>query len=369
MDQDFSLSLAPALLAWWDSHGRKDLPWQQDPTPYRVWVSEIMLQQTQVATVFRYYDAFIAAFPTVTALAAAAPDDVLHGWSGLGYYARARNLHRAARVVGEKYRGIVPTVFDELAALPGIGRSTAGAILALSGGQRHPILDGNVKRVLARVFRIEGYPGETAVARELWQLAERCTPRARVAHYTQAIMDLGATLCTRSKPACPLCPLEAGCAAHRAGVAALLPTRKPPKAKPLKATVLLLCRRPDGTVLLERRPDTGIWGGLWGLPEAVSVDQAAGWCASSFGSAPRAIRIHPVVRHGFTHFDLDMTPVELDLEVDLDQPPLQVREPAVGVEGMEGMEGKRWLWYNPVQPARVGLAAPVAKLLRSLGDD
>ncbi|MBN8281052.1 MAG: A/G-specific adenine glycosylase, partial [Gammaproteobacteria bacterium] len=190
----FTSRLAPALLAWWDVHGRKDLPWQQDPTPWRVWVSEIMLQQTQVATVLRYYDAFLAAFPTVTALADADTDAVLHRWSGLGYYARARNLQRAARVVRDEHGGELPADFAALAALPGIGRSTAGAILALSRHQRHPILDGNVKRVLARVFRVEGYPGDTAVAKRLWDLAEQCTPAERVANYTQAIMDLGASL-------------------------------------------------------------------------------------------------------------------------------------------------------------------------------
>ncbi|MEO8444785.1 MAG: A/G-specific adenine glycosylase [Gammaproteobacteria bacterium] len=350
MNPDFALRLAPALLAWWDLHGRKDLPWQQDPTPYRVWVSEIMLQQTQVATVLRYYGTFIAAFPDVRALADAEPDAVLHRWSGLGYYARARNLHRAARLVRDEHGGRVPTAFDTLASLPGIGRSTAGAILSLADQQRHPILDGNVKRVLARVFRVEGYPGETAVARQLWSLAEQCTPAGRVANYTQAIMDLGASLCARRKPACPLCPLAEGCAAHEAGVAADLPHRKPPKARPRKATVVLICVRPDGAVLLERRPDAGIWGGLWGLPETASVDGAAGWCATAFGAAPLEQHVRPVLQHGFSHFDLDMTPVEL-------------RVPALPGAVMEG---DRWLWYRTDAPAAVGLAAPIAKLLAAL---
>ncbi|MEO8224141.1 MAG: A/G-specific adenine glycosylase [Gammaproteobacteria bacterium] len=350
MNTDFAARLAPALLAWWDVHGRKDLPWQQDPTPYRVWVSEIMLQQTQVATVLRYYDAFLAAFPDVLALANTEQDAVLHRWSGLGYYARARNLHRAARQVRDEHAGRVPTDFDALAGLPGIGRSTAGAILSLADHQRHPILDGNVKRVLARVFRIEGYPGETAVAKRLWSLAEECTPAARVANYTQAIMDLGASLCARRKPACPLCPLAEGCAAHRAGVAADLPERKPPKARPKKATVVLICVRPDGAVLLERRPDAGVWGGLWGLPETASIEGAAGWCAATLGAAPASQLVRPVLQHGFSHFDLEMTPVELRVP----EPPARV------------MDTDRWLWYRTDAPAEVGLAAPVAKLLANL---
>jgi A/G-specific adenine glycosylase len=350
MNPDFAPRLAPALLDWWDRHGRKDLPWQRDPTPYRVWVSEIMLQQTQVATVLRYYDAFIAAFPDVRALADAEPDAVLHRWSGLGYYARARNLHRAARVVRDEHGGVIPADFATLATLPGIGRSTAGAILCLSGHQRHPILDGNVKRVLARVFHVAGYPGESAVARQLWVLAEQCTPTDRVANYTQAIMDLGASLCARRRPACALCPLAPGCLAHRAGVAGQLPARKPPRARPRKATVVMLCVRPDGAVLLERRPEAGIWGGLWGLPETTSIEAVAGWCATAFGAAPASQRVRPVYKHGFSHFDLDMIPVELRV----DAAPARV------------MEGERWLWYKTDTPAQIGLAAPIAKLLSSL---
>ncbi len=350
MSTTFAPRLAPALLSWWDRHGRKDLPWQQDPTPWRVWVSEIMLQQTQVATVLRYYDTFLAAFPDVVALADAGPDAVLHRWSGLGYYARARNLHKAARVVRDEYGGRVPTDFGVLSGLPGIGRSTAGAILSLAGHQRHPILDSNVKRVLARVFRVEGYPGDTAVAKQLWALADQCTPVERVANYTQAIMDLGASLCARRKPACPACPLASGCIAHRDGVAASLPERKPAKVRPRKATVVLICVRPDGAVLLERRPDAGIWGGLWGLPEIADLDGAAGWCASAFGAAPASQRVRPVVQHGFSHFDLDMTPVELQV-------------PAAPARAMEA---DRWLWYKTDAPANVGLAAPIARLLSSL---
>ena len=350
MKADFARQLAPLLLAWWDRHGRHDLPWQQNPTPYRVWVSEIMLQQTQVTTVARYYDIFMQAFPDVQALADAPADEVLHRWSGLGYYARARNLHRAAQLVRDQHDGVVPAEFEALSALPGIGRSTAGAILALSAGQRHTILDGNVKRVLARVFRIEGQPGESAVQRELWTLAERSTPTQRVAHYTQAIMDLGASVCVRRKPACELCPLHGGCLARAEGLTEQLPARKPAKARPLRSCVLLLCARSDGAVLLERRADTGIWGGLWGLPEISSVDAAGEWCSAQFGVAPEELQVRAAFRHGFTHFDLDITPVECRL----------------GRVPLRAMEDDRWLWYNKAAPAKVGLAAPVTRLLGSL---
>ncbi len=207
-------SFAPRLLAWFHEQGRHDLPWQQEPTPYRVWVSEIMLQQTRVATVIPYYERFMAAFPDLAALAAADEEQVLQLWSGLGYYARARNLHRAARIILQQHGGRFPGEFEQVAALPGIGRSTAGAILSLALGQRHPILDGNVKRVLARHFAVAGWPGHSAVARKLWELSERLTPQYQAAAYNQAMMDLGATLCTRTKPDCSRCPLQESCLAH-----------------------------------------------------------------------------------------------------------------------------------------------------------
>jgi A/G-specific adenine glycosylase len=314
-----------------------------------VWVSEIMLQQTQVATVERYYDRFLAAFPDVIALADAPTDEVLHAWSGLGYYGRARNLHRAAQRVRDEHGGEVPGTFESLAALPGIGRSTAGAILGLATGQRHAILDGNVKRVLARVHRIEEPPDQPATLRALWQLAEAETPAERVADYTQAIMDLGATLCTRKRPGCARCPLAPICAAHRAGIAERLPVPKAKRARPRRATVVMLLRAGESEVLLEKRPDAGIWGGLWGLPEVASVADVTGWCAAQLGRVPARLHVQPVLHHGFTHFDLDMTPVADEIARDA-----------------RCMDGERWLWYNVRQPARVGLAAPVAKLLRSL---
>ena len=266
------------LLAWFARHGRKDLPWQSDPSPYRVWVSEIMLQQTQVATVIPYYQTFMTRFPDVRRLAAAPLDEVLHLWSGLGYYARARNLHRAASLICSEHQGDVPSDLAALEALPGIGRSTAGAILALSAGQRHPILDGNVKRVLSRVYRVEGWYGHGEVARQLWELAERHTPKTQVAAYTQAIMDLGATLCTRGKPACARCPLQDQCAAYRDDCVGAYPASRPRRTLPVRESrVLLLCNA-AGEVLLQRRPPVGIWGGLWSFPEVPADEDARQWC-------------------------------------------------------------------------------------------
>ena len=302
-------SLAGALLAWFDRHGRHDLPWQAQPTPYSVWVSEIMLQQTQVATVIPYYERFLQRFPTLPELAAAALDDVLAQWAGLGYYARARNLHRAARLVAERFAGELPTTLDELIALPGIGRSTAGAILSLSQGQRHAILDGNVKRVLARYHAVEGWPGLPAVQAELWRLAEAHTPQARVAAYTQAIMDLGATLCMRARPACTVCPLAADCAACRTGTQAKYPGARPKRARPQRRAAAVVVLDEAGGVLLERRPERGVWGGLYCLPELAagsrrtsgahaSLAAARGWRASLRRSSTRSRTSISISRRG-----------------------------------------------------------------------
>ncbi|MCC6302110.1 MAG: A/G-specific adenine glycosylase [Gammaproteobacteria bacterium] len=346
---------SPALLAWFDAHGRKDLPWQRDTTPYRVWVSEIMLQQTQVATVIPYYQRFMEYFGDVAALAAAPLDEVLHLWSGLGYYARARNLHRAAGIVRDEHGGVFPTDIDALCALPGIGRSTAGAILALAHGQRQPILDGNVKRVLARYHAVDGWPGLPVVEKHLWTLAERHTPRARVAAYTQAIMDLGATLCTRGAPACARCPLAAGCRARRQGNPTAYPAARPRKEKPQRASILLLLENEAGEVLLERRPPSGIWGGLWSLPEA--PPEARGdadirrWCADTLRCRVDALTELPGLRHVFSHFTLMIRPLRA-----------RVRRQDAAV-----MEGAGYVWYNGRSHAR-GLAAPIRRLLASLED-
>lgn len=264
---------ADTVLDWFDRHGRHDLPWQHNQTPYRVWISEIMLQQTQVATVIDYYHRFMARFPDVHALANADIDDVLHLWTGLGYYARARNLHRCAKIVSESLQGNFPETLAGLEDLPGIGRSTAGAILSLGSGQRGVILDGNVKRVLCRVHAIDSWPGKTATLNQLWQIAEQSTPNHRVADYNQAMMDLGATVCKRGKPDCVNCPLQDNCQGLHQGVADKLPVSKPKKALPKRQTCMLIFQSGQ-QVLMYRRPDSGIWGGLWSFPEVSLQDES-----------------------------------------------------------------------------------------------
>ena len=340
---------AARLLAWFAVHGRHDLPWQRDRGLYRVWVSEIMLQQTQVATVIPYYERFIARFPDVAALAAAAPDEVMHYWSGLGYYARARNLHRAARIIRDAHGGSLPADRDALLLLPGIGRSTAGAILALALDARHPILDGNVKRVLARWGGVEGFPGEARVAARLWELSEAVTPARRAADFTQAIMDLGATLCTRRQPRCADCPLRADCLARQTARTTELPGRRAPRQRPLRRVVWLVFRR-GGAVLLERRPASGIWGGLWGFPQ-FQTRAAAEAAACARGGRP-APRVAPLgrLRHAFTHFELEIEPLVVELG-----------------RRRRFVEGAGETWYNSRAPTKLGLAAPVATLVAELG--
>jgi A/G-specific adenine glycosylase len=343
------IEIAPALLRWWDLHGRKDLAWQRDPSPYRIWVSEVMLQQTQVATVERYYDRFMQSYPTVSALAEADLDQVLHLWSGLGYYARARNLYRAAGIIRDQFGGQLPADIDALQSLPGIGRSTAGAILALAHDQSQPILDGNVRRVLARLYLVEGWPGSPAVSRELWQRSEECLPTARAGNYTQAIMDLGASVCTRRKPSCPECPLADQCLALRSDAVEAIPASRPKRDRPKRDVVLVMILQ-QGNVLLQKRPDSGVWGGLWCFPEAQRVGDVAEWCENEVGVAPDRVEVRSKVHHAFTHFDLAMTPVEAHIR----RAPGKVNEDG------------RWLWYDLRTPAAVGLAAPVARLLESL---
>ncbi|MDR5868294.1 A/G-specific adenine glycosylase [Halomonas koreensis] len=335
------------LLAWFDVHGRHDLPWQHDRTPYRVWVSEIMLQQTQVATVIPYFERFMARFPDVRSLAAAEQDEVLHLWTGLGYYARGRNLHKAARVVVDEHGGDFPVhSLDAMAALPGIGRSTAGAIIAQSTGQRAVILDGNVKRVLTRLHAVAGWPGRPAVERRLWALAERYTPEARVVDFTQAMMDLGATLCRRGQPDCQRCPFEDVCLARARDETRRFPESKPKKATPKRQATMLLLQDADGRVLLEQRPSAGLWGGLWCLPQFETDDALQAWLdAHALGArleAPWAS-----FTHVFSHFRLEITP----------RPARVARLDAVG-------EARRWV--DPAAPGDIGLAAPVKGLLDAL---
>jgi A/G-specific adenine glycosylase len=341
-----SMTFADALITWHDRHGRHDLPWQRDRTPYRVWVSEIMLQQTQVATVIGYYERFMERFPSVESLAASSMDEVLHLWSGLGYYSRARNLHRAAQLVVDEHRGQFPQSVEELAELPGIGRSTAAAILSLACDKRATILDGNVKRVLARYFAIEGYPGERVVEQQLWQHAGRCTPHSQFATYTQAIMDFGATVCTRSKPLCMHCPLQRTCGAFAEGRVDELPRPRKPLTRPTRRVVILLAVNQSGEVLLRRRPQHGIWGGLWSPPEFATAQAAADFCATSLKSADPKPQEMEQLRHAFTHFDLEITPLRV-----------------VCGSGAGVADGCESLWYSARDPARIGLPAPIATLL------
>jgi A/G-specific adenine glycosylase len=350
-------AFADRLLEWFDLHGRKTLPWQANPTPYRVWVSEVMLQQTQVVTVIPYYGRFMERFPDLEALAEGPIDEVLHLWTGLGYYARARNLHHCARVIVEQHGGKFPQTVEEVTALPGIGRSTAGAILALSRGERHPILDGNAKRVLARVFGIGGDPASAAVLKELWARADACTPEERAAAYTQAIMDLGATLCTRSRPACTVCPMAPECIAAREGRQAELPGAKQRRARKAREAILLIAEsgaNANRAVLLERRPASGIWGGLWSPPEFPSESAALEWCRRELGALQSSEALAPI-EHAFTHFDLKLNP-------------LKVRCAAGAVEGASSggacavREGEDRLWYALEAPPKVGLPRPIHEL-------
>jgi len=336
------------LLDWFALHGRKDLPWQADPTPYRVWVSEIMLQQTQVATVIPYYQRFMDRFPDVVSLAGAGLDQVLRHWSGLGYYARARNLHAAARLVAGRSGGRFPEALGDMMALPGVGRSTAGAILSLACGQRHPILDGNVKRVLARYHAVDGWPGQVAVQNRLWALAEAGTPSIEVAAYNQAIMDLGATLCTRSRPACGQCPLTTDCAARPAGRQRDFSAPRPRKALPLRRTRMMLLSNAAGEILLERRPPAGVWGGLWSLPEIDHGQALDAWCREHMGLGVHVVEEWPCLRHTFSHFHLEITPVLARAEAAAD-----------GIR-----EAHDRIWCRPDGRADRGLAAPVARLLQ-----
>jgi len=309
---------ADTLLAWFAVHGRHGLPWQRDPTPYRVWVSEVMLQQTQVATVIPYFERFLARFPSVEALAAAPLDEVLHLWTGLGYYARARNLKRCAEVLVGAHGGVFPDSLEAVEALPGIGRSTAGAILALSRKQRHPILDGNVKRVLARVFGIAGDPGSPPVLARFWARARALTPLQEVDAYTQAIMDLGATVCTRSRPACTLCPMTSRCVAAREGRQAELPARRQRRTRGRREAFLLVAEQRRGSgarlVYLERRPERGIWGGLWAPPQFEQREALLEWCRRELAVAPGAellVQALAPIDHAFTHFDLHLKPLRV----------------------------------------------------------
>ena len=340
--------LGTRLLAWFDQHGRHDLPWQHPRSPYRVWLSETMLQQTQVAVVIPYFQRFVAALPDLAALAAAPLDEVFALWSGLGYYSRALRLQETALICMRDHDGELPRDFDALLALPGIGRSTAGAILSQAYGLPYPILDGNVRRVLCRHRGVREWPGGAAAQRTLWQIAEENLPDARIADYTQAVMDLGATVCTSGKPACPSCPLHTDCIAFRDGTTGQLPVRKPSKALPEREVYALIARDRDGRTLLQRRPAIGVWPSLWSLPEAQNIDDAQLWL-QRHARVDRCEALRPI-RHTFSHFRLHIHP-------------LLWRDARAG-DAIGDTDGLRWQAADAL--TEIALPAPVRKLLESL---
>ena len=333
------------VVAWQQRHGRRDLPWQNTRDAYRIWLSEIMLQQTQVAAVIPYYRRFVAAFPDLRSLAAAPLERVLELWSGLGYYSRARNLHRCAQQIVDAHGGQFPDDPERVASLPGIGRSTAAAICAFAFGARHAILDGNVKRVLARHAGIDGYPGERSVESRLWEAATQRLPERDIEAYTQGMMDLGATLCVRSRPACALCPVNDDCVALAARRTDSIPAPRPKKALPQRAVTMLLLTRHE-SVLVERRPPTGIWGGLWSLPELPEGVSAERYCAARFAADVRAEHPLAAIEHGFTHFRLTITP-----------------QPCTVTRWDERVAEPGLLWLPLMDAKSAALPAPVRKLL------
>lgn len=334
------------VLAWFDLHGRKTLPWQETITPYGVWVSEIMLQQTQVTTVIPYYQRFMKSFPTVQALAAAPQDAVLDHWTGLGYYARARNLHKAAVIICEQHKGVFPQVMEDVVSLPGIGRSTAGAVLSIACGQNQAILDGNVKRVLARYYAVEGWPGQKTVENQLWAFAESNTPTERCNHYTQAMMDLGAMVCTRSKPRCDDCPLQSDCLAYAQGRQADFPGKKPKKTLPVKTTNMIAVLY-QGSILMAQRPPTGLWGGLFGF---IETDDDVQTVVDTLPLTQAEIKTLTAFRHTFSHFHLDISPY-LVIADDIDS---------------KAVAEDNYRWFQLYEPLGVGTAAPTQKIISQI---
>ena len=342
---------ARRVIDWQRSHGRNDLPWQGTRDPYAIWLSEVMLQQTQVATVVPYYLRFRARFPELGSLAAADEDDVLRLWSGLGYYSRARNLHRAAQAIVAQHAGAFPRELAAIEALPGIGRSTAAAIAGFAYGARAAILDGNVKRVLARHFAIEGFPGERAVEQRLWQLAESLLPATDIERYIQGLMDLGATVCTARAPQCARCPVHASCAALAQNRVAALPAPRPRRVVPHRRTVMLVLRR-EGDVLLQKRPAVGVWSGLWCFPEIGPDDDPARVAQRLYGCEIASVERLGTLRHGFTHFTLDIEAIVGRVK----RVAPRAAQPVV-------------LWMPREEAFGAAVPVPVRKLLRVLGAD
>ena len=339
------------ILSWFKHHGRKDLPWQKNISPYRVWLSEIMLQQTQVQTVVPYFKQFIKQFPTIKKLAAAPTDDVLHLWSGLGYYARARNLHKTAQIISSEHHGKFPRDLETLQSLPGIGKSTAGAILAIAMKKRGVILDGNVKRVLARFGAIKGLPSEAS--KTLWEIAEVYTPENHIADYTQAMMDLGAMICTRTKPNCAKCPLEKFCLAHQTNCETDFPEKRITQKIPIRKTYMLLMRDKNQSLLLEQRPPHGIWGGLWCFPQIDSLAMLEDACIRKYDCKIKTTKKLKKFRHTFSHFHLDITPILIEV--------IQTNQ--------QIMEQNTAIWYNKKHIRRLGVPKPVNELLLQINGE
>lgn len=336
------------LLAWHQSNGRHDLPWQNPITPYRVWVSEIMLQQTQVKTVIPYFERFMQRFGTLGELACASQEEVLQYWAGLGYYSRARNLHRCAQLVQQEFNGQLPVSVNELINLPGIGRSTAGAIAAIAYQKRAAILDGNVKRVLTRLHGITGYPEQPIIKNQLWEIAEQYCPDRDLPAYTQAQMDLGATLCTRSKPKCDQCPFNNDCYAFQHDCTTELPSKKPQRKLSTRRTRVLIIQSTE-QLLLEKRPQQGIWGGLWSLPEIAINTSLSQWLQKNSCQLSKEIIKLEKIKHSFTHYHLEIFPVVLSL---LNQDDLQI-------------QAKNWQWHQRGQVRHLALPTPIKKLLEA----
>jgi A/G-specific adenine glycosylase len=334
-----------AVLNWFEHQGRTDLPWQNPITPYGVWVSEIMLQQTQVATVISYYKRFMQSFPCIETLANASVDDVLHHWTGLGYYARARNLHKTAQIIAFEKNQQFPESIEELTALPGIGRSTAGAIRSIGFKKPAAILDGNVKRVLARFSATKGWPGKTAVHNQLWDIAEYYSPLKRTEQYTQAMMDLGALVCTKNNPQCDKCPIESNCKAALKGEQSLFPGKKPKKVIPVRESIFLMLRSSQGDILLQQNPPAGLWGGLWVFPMINQLSELDA-LAKSLQLEIKATNFLMQKRHTFSHFHLDYQ--VFDIEV------LTLNKVT---------KNNSIVWYNKNNPLSLGMPAPIRALL------
>ena len=347
-----SKTFSDLVLIWFKQNGRKNLPWQIKVTPYKVWVSEIMLQQTQVVTVIPYFERFMKRFPDVRVLACASSDEVLHYWTGLGYYARARNLHKTAKMIISKYHGSFPSSFDEIISLPGIGKSTAGAILSLSYNKRFPILDGNVKRVLARYHGIKGWPGERKIENKLWEFAELHTPNQSIKQYTQAIMDLGATVCTRANPDCHVCPLTLNCFSKVKNKQHYFPEKKPKVKMPKRDTVFAIMENDCGEILLEQRPTRGVWGGLWCFPEFSSDLRIEKMIKKKYGFNVEHQKKYKAINHSFTHFNLTIKPIHIKLQRDKNK----------------DYDSGVLAWVNPKKHPSLGLPAPVLSMLADLNN-